>query len=168
MLDVRLIGSQEELDEVCKFRYRIYLDARHIVANDAQLLTDVFDAPDIGYNILVKMDGILVGSSRLTKTNKVGLPTDHYYDFKKFFGDQPYAAGSYMCADPKVRRQGIAKAMLTYQAELIKKDNLSGLVGAANPPIVDLYVKDGWTIVGPEDFSVATNRRFIPVVKYLK
>lgn len=81
MFEIRLAANQEELEQLYRFRYSIYVEEMHRVQHDAdhvnKRITDALD--ENGYNLLAFKAGMLSGTMRLNFTSHGPIP--FYSDF---------------------------------------------------------------------------------------
>ena len=84
MFDIRLAESQEDLEALYRFRYKIYVEEMGRVKHDADHLNKKIrdDLDDGGHNLLAFKQGKLVGAARINLNQSI---SPFYLDFYKIF-----------------------------------------------------------------------------------
>ena len=73
MFDIRLAESQEDLEALYRFRYKIYVEEMGRVQHDADHLNKKIrdDLDDGGHNLLAFKQGKLVGAARINLNQSI-------------------------------------------------------------------------------------------------
>jgi N-acyl-L-homoserine lactone synthetase len=92
---VKIARSPKEMDGVFRVRHRVFIeeDGKFPSQPDKRLY-DYFDTIPATVNIIAMVDDRVIGCLRMTELSEVGLPADHYFDFKPYLPDNMGKLGS--------------------------------------------------------------------------
>ena len=82
---VKVARTPKEIDGVFRVRHKVFIeeDGKFPAQHDKRLY-DFFDTIPSTVNIIAMVDDTVIGCLRMTEWSEVGLPADHYFDFKPY------------------------------------------------------------------------------------
>ena len=82
---VKVAKTPKEIDGVFRVRHKVFIeeDGKFPSQPDKRLY-DFFDTIPSTVNIIAMVDDTVIGCLRMTELSEVGLPADHYFDFKPY------------------------------------------------------------------------------------
>ena len=85
---VKVAKTPKEIDGVFRVRHKVFIeeDGKFPSQPDKRLY-DFFDTIPSTVNIIAMVDDTVIGCLRMTELSDVGLPADHYFDFKPYMPD---------------------------------------------------------------------------------
>jgi len=145
-IKVKIANSQEEIEEIFRFRWKIYKEAEYITLEDFpnQQLSDKYDKNSL--NIFALKDGTLAGCVRFILPSEIGLPTEKAFNLKDLnFPKNEMGEISKLCIDKKYRKTSAGKKMfLIFMAEFYKftkKNNMKYALIGTDPRLKRCFEK---------------------------
>lgn len=85
---VKVAKTPKEIDGVFRVRHKVFIeeDGKFPAQSDYRMY-DYFDTLPTTVNIIAMVDDTVIGCLRMTEWSEVGLPADHYFDFKPLLPD---------------------------------------------------------------------------------
>lgn len=165
-LYITLASSPEEIDATFKIRHQVFCEeeGKFLPREDGRLY-DRFDTYPTTHSLIVKSDGQLVGSMRMTLDSAVGVPADEYYDFRTHLpaGSTVLGCGMY-CVTQPYRSTRLAYSLVQMACYFAVAHQVSHIVAPINPAIAKLVQRLGFQALGGEIVEPHTGLSIVPVL----
>ena len=149
MFEIRLAANQDELEQLYRFRYSIYVEEMHRVQHDAdhvnKRITDVLD--ENGYNLLAFKNKEIVGAVRINFTRIGTIP--YYMEFYRIL-EQSGATTENSCIVTRLMiSQFLRKSTLAMRINIaaydfsVSRDIHYGFIDC-NDHLVNFFKSFGW------------------------
>lgn len=165
---IRLATSPTDFDQLFKVRHRVFIEKQGFYppTSDGRLV-DRFDAFPTTANIVAVAEGRVVGGVRIVEPSPVGMPADHYFDFRPYLpkGNIRVGSGSMLVVEEEYRRiPRVTFAMLGMMYYWALRKGLTHITGVAAPEAEKLFVGSGYEPVSPRFFHEESKLHALPVV----
>lgn len=165
---IRLATSPTDLDQLFKVRHRVFIEKEGFFpATSDGRLVDRFDAFPTTANIVAVAEGRVVGGVRIVEPSPVGVPADHYFDFRPYLpeGNIRVGSGSMLVVEEEYRRiPRVTFAMLGMMYYWALRKGLTHITGVAAPEAEKLFLGSGYVPVHPRFFHEESKLNALPVV----
>jgi len=163
---ITLAKSPEDIDAIFKLRHKVFHEEENLLAeNPTGRLMDRFDAFPTTSNLVVKKEGNVVGSLRLSLDTRIGLPADEYFDFRPHLPEDAFIMHCGMfCVSQAYRSPKITSGLMLMATYFGISNNVTHVVAPINPAIARLLKRVGYEQVGEEFTEESTNARMMPLV----
>lgn len=165
---IRLATSPSDFDQLFKVRHRVFIEKEGFFppTSDGRLV-DRFDAFPTTANIVAVAEGRVVGGVRIVEPSAVGVPADHYFDFRPYLpeGNIRVGSGSMLVVEEEYRRiPRVTFAMLGMMYYWALRKGLTHITGVAAPEAEKLFLGSGYVPVHPRFFHEESKLNALPVV----
>jgi len=167
---ITIAKTPEVIDEVFKIRHRVFSEEAKLLREDPSgRFMDRFDAFPTTTNLVVKKQGLVVGSLRLSIDSAVGMPADEYFDFRPFLPKDalPMHCGMF-CVTEDYRSSKITTGLMLMATYFGISHNVTHVVAPINPAIAKLLKRIGYEQVADEFTEEHTNARMMPLILDVK
>lgn len=154
---VKVAKSPKELDGVFQVRHKVFIeeDGKFPATQDKRLY-DYYDTMPTTVNIIAMVDDKVIGCLRMTEWSEVGLPADHYFDFKPYLPDDigKLASVSMFCLLSEFRsNMHLAYMLMSIGCYWGISRKITHIITPINPDIASLIMRIGFkplceTVVG--------------------
>lgn len=173
MIVIKVAKTREDLCEVFKLRYRVYVEQDGRFDPDSfpdKMMHDEFDQDiEKTMNLIAYKNGVSVGTIRCAQdSEKLGLPLDEYYDTseirKKRKFDTPLYTFGMLAVDEKFRRSKVLLLdLLKFMFALGVNHGLRDAVATINHEIEPLINRLGFRRIGDKFYSKVIRNWIAPV-----
>lgn len=149
MFEIRLAANQDELEQLYRFRYSIYVEEMHRVQNDAdhvnKRITDALD--ERGHNLLAFRNGEIAGAVRINFTRDGNIP--YYTEFYRI-PDQLGVTTENSCIVTRMmisnsaRKSGLALRLCLASYDLALSCGIRYSFCDCNDHLVKFFESFGW------------------------
>ncbi|MEO5727686.1 MAG: acyl-homoserine-lactone synthase, partial [Byssovorax sp.] len=165
---IRLATSPTDFDQLFKVRHRVFIEKEGFFppTSDGRLV-DRFDAFPTTANIVAVAEGRVVGGVRIVEPSPVGVPADHFFDFRPYLpkGNIRVGSGSMLVVEEEYRRiPRVTFAMLGMMYYWALRKGLTHITGVAAPEAEKLFVGSGYEPVHPRFYHEESKLHALPVV----
>lgn len=169
-ITITIARTPEIIDNVFKIRHKVFHDEENLLeADPTSRFMDRFDAFPTTWNLVVKKEGHVVGSMRLSIDSPVGLPADEYYDFRKLLPkDSLLMHCGMFCVTNDYRSPKITTGLMLMATYFGISHNVTHVLAPINPVIARLLKRVGFEQVGEEFTESHTDARMLPMVLDVK
>jgi CRP-like cAMP-binding protein len=165
---VRLATSPTDFDQLFQVRHRVFMEEkRFFPAIPDRRLVDRFDAFPTTANIVAVAEGRVVGGVRIVEPSPVGVPADHFFDFRPYLpqGNIRVGSGSMLVVEEEYRRiPRVTFAMLGMMYYWALRKGLTHITGVAATEAEKLFLGSGYVPVHPRFFHEESQLDALPVV----
>ena len=145
---VKVAKTPKEIDGVFRVRHRVFIeeDGKFPFQSDKRLY-DYFDTLPTTVNIIAMVDDTVIGCLRMTEWSEVGLPADHYFDFKPLLPDNigKLASVSMFALLSEYRsNMQLAYMLISIGCYWGISRNISHIITPINPDIASLIKRIGF------------------------
>jgi CRP/FNR family cyclic AMP-dependent transcriptional regulator len=165
---VKVAKSPKEIDGVFQVRHKVFIeeDGKFPSRSDKRMY-DFFDTIPTTVNFIAMVDGEVIGCLRMTERSDVGLPSDHYFDFKPLLPDNigKLASVSMFCLDSTYRsNMQLAYMLISMGCYWGISRNISHIITPINPDIASLIMRIGFKPLCEEVISNVGGLPIIPMM----
>lgn len=165
---IRLATSPTDFDQLFKVRHRVFNEQmRYFPPTSDGRLVDRFDAFPTTANIVAVAEGRVVGGVRIVEPSPVGVPADHFFDFRPYLpeGNIRVGSGSMLVVEEEYRRiPRVTFAMLGMMYYWALRKGLTHITGVAAPEAEKLFIGSGYVPVHDRFFHEESKLDALPVV----
>ena len=145
---VKVAKTPKEIDGVFKVRHKVFIeeDGKFPAQSDYRLY-DYFDTIPTTVNFIAMVDENVIGCLRMTEWSEVGLPADHYFDFKPLLPDNigKLASVSMFCLLSEYRsNMQLAYMLISMGCYWGISRNITHIITPINPDIASLIQRVGF------------------------
>lgn len=145
---VKVAKTPKEIDGVFRVRHKVFIEEDgKFPAQPDKRLYDFFDTIPATVNIIAMVDDRVIGCLRMTEMSEVGLPADHYFDFKSYLPENVSKLASVsMFALLSEYRSNIQLAYMLISMGCYWgiSRNISHIITPINPDIASLIKRIGF------------------------
>jgi N-acyl-L-homoserine lactone synthetase len=165
---VKVAKTPKEIDGVFKVRHKVFIeeDGKFPSQSDKRLY-DFFDTIPATVNIIAMVDDEVIGCLRMTELSEVGLPADHYFDFKPLLPDNvvKLASVSMFCLLSEYRsNMQLAYMLISMGCYWGISRKISHIISPINPDIASLIMRIGFKPLCEEVISNVGGLPIIPIM----
>jgi N-acyl-L-homoserine lactone synthetase len=165
---VKVAKTPKEIDGVFKVRHKVFIeeDGKFPAQSDYRMY-DFFDTIPSTVNIIAMVDDSVIGCLRMTEWSDVGLPADHYFDFKPLLPENigKLASVSMFCLHRKYRsNMQLAYMLISMGCYWGISRNITHIITPINPDIASLIMRIGFKPLCEEVISNVGGLPIIPMM----
>jgi len=173
---LKLARSAQELDDVFRLRYDVYVAERGKFATDPRnpRIVDHFDVMP-GTAIVVAYDGgLAVATMRINKDTGIGLPAESYFDFsairerlQREYSGRPVniVGGSMLAIRREYRnRRNVILALFKEAGGVIYNWRATHVIGSVRSDTLSLYSRIGFEVLAEPKFNEVIGDHLVPIM----
>jgi N-acyl-L-homoserine lactone synthetase len=165
---VKVAKTPKEIDGIFRVRHKVFIeeDGKFPSQPDKRLY-DYFDTIPTTVNIIAMVDDSVIGCLRMTEGSEVGLPADHYFDFKPLLPNNigKLASVSMFCLLSEYRsNMQLAYMLISMGCYWGISRNITHIISPINPDIASLIMRIGFKPLCEEVISNVGGLPIIPIM----
>ncbi len=175
---LKLARSAQELDDVFRLRYDVFVSERgkFITDPDNPRIADQFDAVPEVANVVAYDGGRAVASMRVNRDSSIGLPAEAYFDFSRVReqlhqerarSGRPVklVGGSMLAIRNEYRnRRNVILALFKEAAGLMHSWGATHVVGSVRADTLGLYEKIGFQALEKPRYNEVIGDHLVPIL----
>ena len=158
--------APKEIDEVFKVRHRVFAKEEGLLADAGEeRIFDRYDAYPNTTNLAVSEAGDVIGGMRVTVDSDIGIPADHYFDFRQYLpeGSRPMHCGMF-CVEKAHRHHKVSLGLLYMASYFAISNNVTHIVAPINPMIGAMLMRIGFQKVADQFVDQSTGVPMVPLI----